>query len=251
MNTRPFRHTGFTLIEIVVVIAVLAILAAAITPAILQQVVDTKIETTRKEAKILCEAIIGRSDVKGSFGFVGDMGRFPKSFEELMRPDRDTPLYKVLTFRGVATGWKGPYINAGDSKDDILIDAFGRPYKGAPTGQVRSAGPDGVFDDEDDIVYPPNPPVVGGRVLVTIKRMAAEDIGYTLDPPGYQVRLYYSIDGKEAFLTDDIAPFIFDNIPQGVHAIAVVRLKKDQIVVQDTIESYGGGTKLVELIFRL
>ena len=100
-------------------------------------------------------------------------------------------------------------------------------------------------------MYPPRPPVVGGRVLVTIKRMAAEDIGYTLDPPGYQVRLYYSSNGKEAFLTDDIAPFIFDNIPQGVHAIAVVRLKKDQIVVQDTIESYGGGTKLIELIFRL
>ena len=121
-----------------VVIAVLAILAAAITPAILQQVVDTKIETTRKEAKILCEAIVGRSDVRGSFGFVGDMGRFPKSFEELMRPDRDTALYNVLTFRGVAVGWKGPYINAGDSKDDILIDAFGRPYKGAPTGHVRT-----------------------------------------------------------------------------------------------------------------
>ena len=40
-------------------------------------------------------------------------------------------------------GWKGPYINVGDTKDDFLTDAFNRPYDGAATGQVRSAGPDG------------------------------------------------------------------------------------------------------------
>ena len=44
-------------------------------------------------------------------------------------------------------GWKGPYINAGASSDDVLHDAFGRPYEGRRRGQVRSAGPDGVFDD--------------------------------------------------------------------------------------------------------
>lgn len=251
MNIQRRATAGFTLIEIVIIIAVLTILATAITPAILQQVMDTKIESTRKEAKALYEAIAGRPDVPGSFGFVGDMGRLPATFEELVRPRPGTLLYSTTNTRGVGMGWKGPYINVGDSQDDYLTDAFNRPYTGASTGQVRSAGPDGVVGNEDDIVYPPAAPVVGARVLVTLKRMAAEDISYTLDPPLYEVRLFYSNNGQEAMLADNIAPFIFENVPQGIHAVQVIRLRKDQIVVQDTIQVHGGATKLVELIFRL
>ena len=249
---RRLATAGFTLIEIVVILAVLTILATAITPALLQRVIDQKIETTRQEAKTIHEAIVGRSDVPGQFGFVGDMGRLPQSFEELLRPQREAVLFTAVTFRGVGMGWKGPYINVGDTKEDVLTDAFGRPYGGISTGQIRSAGPDGVMDNEDDIVYPPNLPNIRGRVMVTIKRMAAEDQSYTLDPPGYEVRLYYSNNGQQAMIADNIAPFVFENIPQGIHAIEVNRLKRNQIVVQDTIQSFGGGaTKLVELYFRL
>jgi type II secretory pathway pseudopilin PulG len=249
---RRLATAGFTLIEIVVILAVLTILATAITPAILQQVVDTKIESTRKEAKVLFEAMTGRSDTPGSYGFVGDMGRLPVSFEELITPQAGTNLYTTATFRNVGMGWKGPYINVGDSKEDYLLDAFNRPYEGATTGQVRSAGPDGEMNTDDDIVYPPNVPSIRGRVIVTVKRMAAEDISYTLDPPNYEVRLYYSANGEEAYLADNVAPFVFENIPQGIHAIKVVRLRKDQVVVQDTIQTFGGGaSKLIELIFRL
>lgn len=243
---------GFTLIEIVIILAVLTILATAITPALLQQVTDRKIESTRAEARILYEAIAGRSDVPGQFGFVGDMGRLPLSFEELLRPGTTANLYTTATFRNVGMGWKGPYINTGDTKDDLLNDAFGRPYGGVTTGQIRSAGPDGIMENEDDIVYPPHIPSIRGRVMVTVKRMAAEDQSFTVDPPGYEVRLYYSDNGQQRFLADNIAPFVFENIPQGIHAIEVNRLKRDQIVVQDTIQSFGGGaTKLVELFFRL
>lgn len=248
------RRAGFTLIEITVILAVIAILAAAITPMLLRQLVDAKVETTRQEAKLLHEAILGRADVAGSFGFFGDMGRWPASFEELLRPAPGTPLFTTATFRNVGMGWKGPYVNAGVSGEDILLDAFGRPYQGAEAGQIRSAGPDGTFGTADDIVYPPAPANPSGRLLVTVKRMAAEDASYTLDPAGYTVRLYYSNNGQEAFLDDPVAPFVFENVPEGLHAIVVLRMKNDppRAVVQDTVQVAGGGaTRLVELAFRL
>jgi type II secretory pathway pseudopilin PulG len=254
MKKASLASTGFTLIEVTVILAVLAILAAAITPMVLQQLVDAKVDATRSEARLLHEAMLGRPDVAGSFGFFGDMGRWPASFDELLRPAPGTPLFTTATFRNVGMGWKGPYINAGDSDADMLTDAFGRPYRGAATGQVRSAGPDGLFDTGDDIVYPPAPPNPGGRLMVTVKRMAAEDAGHTLDPAGYTVRLYYSNNGRQAFLDDPAAPFVFENVPQGVHAIVVLGMKSDspQAVAQDTVQVFGNGaTRLVELVFRL
>ncbi|HNV02687.1 MAG TPA: prepilin-type N-terminal cleavage/methylation domain-containing protein [Vicinamibacterales bacterium] len=253
MIPKRARDCGFTLIEAAVILAVLAVLAAAITPMILQQIVEAKTEATRREARLLHEAMLGRPDVPDSFGFFGDMGRLPASFEELVRPGPGTALFGTATFRNVGMGWKGPYINAGDAAGDYLTDAFGRPYRGASAGQVRSAGPDGVFDTADDIVYPPARPNPTGRLMVTVKRMSSEDASYTLDPAGYAVRLYYSNGGVQASLDDAVPPFVFENVPQGVHAIAVLRMKSDppQIVAQDTILVFGGGsTRLVELIFR-
>jgi len=254
MKRTRARDTGFTLIEITVILAVLAILAVAITPMVLQQLVDAKVEATRREAKLLSEAILGAADVPGSAGFFGDMGRWPGAFDELLRPAPGTPLFTTATFRNVGMGWKGPYLNAGASGDDVLNDAFGRPYRGAATGQVRSAGPDGVFETADDIVYPPSPPNPAGRLMVTVKRMAAEDGSYTLDPAGYTVRLYYSNNGQEAFLDDPAAPFVFENVPQGIHAVVVLRMKSNPplAVAQDTVQVFGNGaTKLVEFAFRL
>jgi hypothetical protein len=250
MTHRKSRVAGFTLIEITVILAVLAILATAITPMILQQIVDAKMETTRKEAKLLAEAILGRPDVAGSSGFYGDMGRFPAGLQELNRPAVGTPFYTTETFRNVGMGWKGPYINTGDTKADAFLDAFGREYQLTNIGQIRSAGSNGIFDDEDDIVYPPNPPVPYGRVLVTVKRLDAVGAGFTLDPVGYIVRIYYAQNGQEAYLDDPIAPFVFDRVPQGVHAIAVLR-GGNLAVGQDTIQVFGSGTsKLVEFVFR-
>jgi type II secretory pathway pseudopilin PulG len=252
---RAVAHAaGFTLVEITVILAVLAILALAITPMVLQQLVDAKVDATRQEATLLHEAIVGRAATPGSFGFFGDMGRWPVAFEELLRPAPGTPLFTTATFRNVGMGWKGPYINAGASGDDVLNDAFGRPYRGAATGQVRSAGPDGLFDTADDIAYPPAPPNPGGRLMVTVKRMAAEDSSYTLDPAGYTVRLYYSNGGLEAFLDDPVPPFVFENVPQGIHAVVVLRMKNTPPlpVAQDTIQVPGSGaTRLVEFVFRL
>jgi general secretion pathway protein G len=245
------RAAGFTLIEVVVIVAVLAIIAAAITPAILQQVVDAKATASKSSAKAMYEAMAGRSDVKGSYGFLGDMGRFPTRADELVTPPTGVPAYDgAKTFRGVGVGWKGPYVAVGESKRGFLADDWGREYHITPYGQVRSAGADGVYDNEDDIVYPPEPPKLGSRVMVTVKREYAGGEGSTVDPAGYEVRLYYSNNGREAFLSATRAPFAFDNVHPGLHAITVVRTSSSQVVAQDTIEVPANCTKLVELFFR-
>jgi len=251
MNTYDRRSSGFTLIEVVIMVAVLAILAAALTPAILQQIVDAKITASKTSAKALYEAMAGRSDVKGNYGFVGDMGRFATLPDELITLPAGAALYDSRkTFRTVGMGWNGPYVAVGETKEGFVTDGWGRKFQITPYGQVLSAGPDGVFANDDDIVYPPEPPTLGARVMVTVKRESADGGGPTIDPAGYEVRLYYSNNGKEAFLSATKAPFAFESVHPGLHAVAVVRTSGEVVVAQDTIEVGASGTKLVELFFR-
>lgn len=239
---------GFTLLELVVVIAVIAVLVAAVSPSLFQQIAEDRVLDTQREARALYEAMVG-DPASSQFGFVGDIGRLPNTFRELAEPG-GLPSYSTNTVRNVGMGWRGPYVNTGTSADDYLNDAFGRPYSGASTGQVRSAGPDGVSGNEDDIVYPPAPPVISGTVNVTVKTLAGNKT--IVDPANYRVELYYASDGREASLSDTSAPFSFTNVPMGVHAVRVVKTNNPgagNVVAQDTIVVRPGSATVAELWF--
>jgi len=171
---------------------------------VLQQLVDAKVEATRREAKLLCEAMLGRADAPGSFGFFGDMGAGRSPSRNCSGPPRNPALHDgdVPQRRHGLEGPVHQRRRLGRRRPEGRVRA---PYRGASLGQVSSAGPDGLFDTADDIVYPPARPNPGGRLMVTVKRMAAEDSSYTLDPAGYTVRLYYSSNGQEAILDDPVA----------------------------------------------
>lgn len=247
MIARRMRNgRGFTLLEMAIALAIVAILAAIATPLILQRLMDARIEATREEARNLYEAMVGREGDAGSFGFVGDIGRLPATFEQLVQP-AGLPLHTQATVLGIGMGWRGPYINAGALATDYLTDAFGRPYTGASTGRVRSAGPDGIADTADDIVFPPSLPVITGRVHVNVKTTG--DKKTLNNPDGYVVDLYYASGGVQAVVRDASPPFRFDNVPMGLHAIQVVNLTGGGVVAQDTIALRPGSTALAELWF--
>lgn len=240
---------GFTLLELVVIIAAIAILAAAVTPAVVQQIADTRVQSTRDETRVLYEAMVGPSTAETQFGFVGDIGRLPNSFQELVEAS-GLPSYNTNHVRNVGMGWRGPYVNTGSSASDYLTDAFGRAYTGASSGQVRSPGQDGIANNADDIVYPPTAAVVTGDVAITVKMIQG---GKTIvDPAGYRVDLYYASGGSEASVSDSGGPFTFSNVPMGIHAVHVVKTNNPgagNIVAQDTIIVRPASTAAAELWF--
>jgi prepilin-type N-terminal cleavage/methylation domain-containing protein len=242
------RCSGFTLLELVVVIAVLGVLAGAISPAVVQRIVEARVESTREEAEAIHEAIVGRP-AESVFGFVGDIGRFPATFNELAQQG-GLPAFTTATVRNVGMGWRGPYVNTGTSSGDYLTDAFGRAYTGAATGQVRSAGPDGVVNNADDIVYPPAAPTIVGTLTITLKTTQGQKT--IVDPAGYRADLYYASNGAQVSVSDAAAPFSFTNVPMGIHAVRIVKTSNPQagsIVSEDTLFVRPGSSTAAELWF--
>ena len=241
------RTRGFTLLELVVVIAVIGILVAAVAPAVMQQLLSDRVDGTREEAEAIHAAIAG-DPAASRFGFVGDIGRLPSTMGELVAPGA-LPSYTTATVRSVGMGWRGPYINAGSSASDYLTDAFGRAYT-LTAGQIRSTGPDGIANNSDDIVYPPSAPAIAGDVTVTVKQLVGAKV--FVDPNGYRVDLYYANDGAQATLSDTAGPFSFTNVPMGIHAVRVVKTSipnAGTVVSEDTITVRPSSSTAAELWF--
>ena len=98
-----------------------------------------------------------------------------------------------------------PVREAGASANDYLTDSFGRNYTGVSTGQIRSAGPDGIANNSDDIVYPPSVPVLLGDVTVAVKTITG---GKTVvDPTGYRVESVLCQQWRRGVLERHVQPF--------------------------------------------
>jgi general secretion pathway protein G len=128
---------GFTLLELMVVLLILALLAAIASPRVTHSLRKAKAQT----AKIQVDALGAAVD-----SFHLDTGRFPSNDEGL----------KTLIERpGAGAGWDGPYLK----KRDSLIDPWGHPYRYRIPGQhgefdVYSLGSDdreGGDDDAQDV----------------------------------------------------------------------------------------------------
>ncbi len=141
---RRSRAAGFTLLELLLVIGILALLAAFVVPSLFG---------TGQKAKIgIAQTYLGRSGPLGGAlrQYKWDIGHYPDTDEGLQA------LYERPDSVDEESGkWAGPYLE-GDAED--LVDPWGHPYQYRFPGEAKeteydmwSFGLDGKDGTEDDI----------------------------------------------------------------------------------------------------
>lgn len=141
-HQKPGIHSdsGFTLIELVIIIVVLAVLASVGIPVLGNVILSAKRESTRKELLTLKTAIVGRMGSAPVRGYENDVGQPPPALQGLVTKPAGVADYDRFT----KTGWNGPYVE--DDGGDFLEDAWGVDYVYDPSQRIiiSVGGPDTI-----------------------------------------------------------------------------------------------------------
>ncbi|MFQ5442191.1 MAG: type II secretion system major pseudopilin GspG [Thermodesulfobacteriota bacterium] len=128
---RLSAESGFTLIEIIVVVIIIGLLATLVAPRFFGKVEQSKIKTTYAQIELIGAAL----DM-----YRLDIGDYPTTSEgiEALRTKPSS----------VEKGWDGPYL-----KKEVPVDAWGRPYIYTSPGKhgdydLVSLGADGTEGGE-------------------------------------------------------------------------------------------------------
>lgn len=115
--SRPPASSGFTLLELLVVIVIIGLLAGYVGPKYFAQVGKSEVKVARAQIDAFEKALDN---------YRLDVGRYPSTEQGLaaleVRPDSEAR-------------WQGPYL-----KKAIPLDPWGKPY------QYRAPGEKGEFD---------------------------------------------------------------------------------------------------------
>lgn len=118
-------EAGYTLTEMLVVIGIICLIAAVLTPAVMGQMGRARVKAAELQLETLSSAVEA---------FQSDVGRLPTQREGLTALIREP---------GGVEGWAGPY-----ARSTSLKDPWGRPVMysvdvGGQTFLVQSLGADG------------------------------------------------------------------------------------------------------------
>jgi general secretion pathway protein G len=136
--TRDSDQRGFTLLEILVVIAILGLLIGLVAPAALRQLGGARVSVTKQSIERIGSVL----DM-----YKLDVGTYPTE-EQGLRALVERPT-------GMAA-WSGPY-----TKGDVPVDPWNRPYlyrtpsnRSAHDYDLCSGGPSGNLGASDQICNP-------------------------------------------------------------------------------------------------
>lgn len=136
MDRKNKRRKAFTLVELLVVVLIITMLAAFVTPRLFTGIGSTKAKLSKAKMATI-ENALGR--------FYMDCDRYPddaEGLDVLIQAPADMEEDK----------WRGPYLKASD-----LVDLWDRPYIYVAEGEINpgsfdliSLGQDGMDGGEDD-----------------------------------------------------------------------------------------------------
>jgi general secretion pathway protein G len=127
-HSRLLTQQGFTLVELLLVLVILALIGGLVLPGIIGKAEGAKWKAAHSQVSRLAMAVES---------YYLDTGSTPESLEELVNESGD------------ATGWNGPYV-----KPSSLKDPWGREYDYQYPGEhgdfdIVSLGADGQPGGED------------------------------------------------------------------------------------------------------
>ena len=138
LTSKELRRSdsGFTLLELLVVLAIMGMLAAIIAPQVIKYLGTSKTQAARVQIQ---------NDMAALELFRLDVGRYPTQQEGLAA---------LVTAPPTAQNWNGPYLK----KDSALTDPWGEGYNYRNPGQHgevdvftlgRDKAPGGTGEDQD------------------------------------------------------------------------------------------------------
>lgn len=126
-NRAQRRQRGFTIIELLIVMAILGMLAVMVAPNLFNQAASARRDAARSQISSLTSALDAHRL---------DTGRYPESLDGLLENTSDR------------ASWNGPYI-----RSDVPMDPWGNPYQYSSDGrdfELMSYGADGREGGEGD-----------------------------------------------------------------------------------------------------
>ena len=245
------RDSGFTLLEMVTALAVAGALAAMIGIVVARALQSSRETQTQEQARQVYSAIVG-DPARGSFGYLGDMGRLPATLSELVTIGAQTAFHTTSHEGTIGYGWRGPYLTSPLTSTDLFTDAWGQALSytnsGGTAGQIISAGPDGTLSNADDISYPVQIPVnTTGKLLDTVT------VNLIPQPSGLSVSVYSASNGDQGTAVTlttagaGAVPFSF-TVPHGPSAIKITHTQSGIVVTRTVTVQVAAGTQVVQTI---